>query len=127
MTKEEVAHNYLDFLQNGDIDQIVELFTDNGVVVSPLYGTKPAKDFYTVLKNDTNRSILRFDGLFFEEDTNRISLLFDYYWEISNGETVQFKVVDIIELSPENKIEKLTIIYDTVHSRKAIEDIKRTK
>ena len=107
MTKEEVAHNYLDFLQNGDIDQIVELFTDNGVVVSPLYGTKSARDFYTVLKNDTNRSILRFDGLFCEEDTNRISLLFDYYWEISNGETVQFKVVDIIELSPENKIRKI--------------------
>ncbi len=125
MTKEEVAKKYLLYLEKGEIDKVVDLFAINGMVVSPLYGTKSARDFYTALVLDTNTSTLKFDGLFFEKDTRRISLLFDYQWELKHGEVVDFKVVDIIELNDHNKIEKLTIIYDTVTSRPALHSAKR--
>ncbi len=125
MTKEEVAHQYLSYLEKGEMRKIIDLFTEDGIVESPLYGTQLAKDFYISLANDTNTSKLKFDGLFFENDTNRLSLLFDYNWELKNGERVDFKVVDIITLSPQNKIEKLAIIYDTVQTRMVINDLKK--
>lgn len=125
ITKEEVAHNYLAFLEKNEVDKVVSLFAEDGIVESPLYGIMQAKDFYKVLAEDTNASELKFDGLFFEKNTNRISLLFDFNWELKDGKKVTFKVVDIINLNSDNKIKKLTIIYDTVHSRSAIEELKK--
>ncbi len=124
MTKEEIARNYLMYLENGDIDKVVDLFDENGIVESPLYGVLPARNFYKTLALDTNTSTLKFDGLFIEQNSNRISLLFDYDWELKDGKTVQFKVVDILELDNNNKILKLTIIYDTVHTRLALGNLK---
>ncbi len=123
MTRQEIAHNYLLFLEKSEIDKIIDLFAEDGIVESPLYGTLSATEFYKALANDTNASQLKFDGLFFEEDSNRMSLLFDYYWELKNGDKVKFKVVDLIELDDNNKIKKLSIIYDTVQSRKALESL----
>ncbi|WP_298316078.1 nuclear transport factor 2 family protein [uncultured Aquimarina sp.] len=117
MTKEEVAKKYLFFLEKGEMKNVVDLFTQDGVVESPLYGVLSAEEFYKALSEDTNSSKLRYDGLFFEKNTNRISLLFDYVWELKNSKTVEFKVVDILELTPENKIKKLIIIYDTINAR----------
>ncbi len=121
MTKEDVAKSYLNFLENDQVEEIVALFAEDGIVVSPLYGTMPAKSFYKTLAADTANSVLNFDGVFYEDNTNRISLLFDYDWELKTGEKVSFKVVDIIELNDDHKINKLIIIYDTVHSRPAIQ------
>ncbi|MFD2562542.1 nuclear transport factor 2 family protein [Aquimarina rubra] len=127
MTKEEVAKKYLSFLEKGEMDKVISLFTADGVVVSPLYGTLPAIEFYRKLSEDTSSSRLHFDGLFFEKNTNRVSLLFDYVWTLKNNKKVKFKVVDILELTSENKIQKLTIIYDTVLSRKATEELRGFK
>lgn len=117
MTKEEVAKKYLFFLEKGEMKNVVDLFIQDGVVESPLYGALSAEEFYKALSEDTSSSKLRYDGLFFEKNTNRISLLFDYVWELKNSKTVEFKVVDILELTPENKIKKLIIIYDTINAR----------
>ncbi|WP_378173444.1 nuclear transport factor 2 family protein [Aquimarina sp. SS2-1] len=124
MTKEEVAKKYLSFLEKGEMDKVIGLFTDNGVVISPLYGALPATEFYRKLSEDTASSRLNFDDLFYEKNTNRISLLFDYNWTLKNKKKVKLKVVDILELTSENKIQKLTIIYDTVQSRKMVEELK---
>ncbi len=123
MTKEEVARKYLFFLEKGEMDKVVDLFTRDGVVESPLYGVLSAKEFYKTLAADTNSSKLSFDGLFFEKNTNRVSLLFDYVWVLKNNKTVEFKVVDVLELTSENKIKKLIIIYDTVNARSLIDTL----
>ncbi|WP_299252195.1 nuclear transport factor 2 family protein [uncultured Aquimarina sp.] len=120
MTKEEVVKKYLFFLEKGEMNSVVDLFTYDGLVESPLYGVLSAKEFYEALAEDTNSSRLRFDGLFFEKNTNRASLLFDYMWTLKNNKIVEFKVVDILEFTSENKIKKLTIIYDTVNARSLI-------
>ena len=120
MTKEEIAKEYLSFLEKGEIDKVIQLFTEDGIVVSPVYGTMVAKEFYYALAADTKASKLNFDGLFVEENSNRISILFDYHWTLKSDEIIKFKVVDVIELTCDNKIEKLTIIYDTVNVRNAL-------
>ncbi|MDY8135663.1 nuclear transport factor 2 family protein [Aquimarina sp. 2201CG5-10] len=122
--KEQIAKDYLLYLEEGNMNKVVDLFAENGMVVSPLYGTQSAREFYKILAGDTSTSELKFDGLFYEKNSNRISLLFDYIWGLKDGKKVQFKVVDIIELDTNNKIEKLSIIYDTIHSRTAVEQMK---
>jgi len=63
--------------------------------------------------------------LFYEEDNNRVSLLFDYVWTLRNHKKVSFKVVDVIALDPQNKIKELRIIYDTVSARAIFEEQKK--
>ncbi len=124
MSVKEIVQKYLFYLEKGEVNKVIDLFTKDGIVESPLYGTQPARIFYKALAEDTNSSKLKFGGLFFEDNTNRVSLLFDYDWELKDGGRVVFKVVDIIEFNTNHKIKKLTIIYDTVHSRDALERLK---
>jgi hypothetical protein len=124
MTKSEVAKAYLGYLQNGDVEAVISLFTSDGIVVSPVYGTKVASVFYHELNNDTSQSQLDLKGIFEETDSNNIALYFTYNWTLQNNEKVTFDVVDIIELNSKNNIQKLTIIYDTVISRRLVKELR---
>ncbi len=123
MTKKEIAKTYISHLENGKIKQVIALFTQNGIVESPLYGIKKASDFYLELSNDTTNSELSLLGIFEEQESNTIALYFTYKWTLKNNQIVKFDVVDIIEFDNDNKISKLKIIYDTVIARKLVEQL----
>lgn len=120
ITKKEVANKYINYLENDDIENVINLFNKKGIVDSPLYGTKKAKEFYHELSNDTTNSKLHLLGIFEEKDTSSIALYFTYKWTLKNNEKVEFDVVDIIDFDEHNKISKLNIIYDTVISRELL-------
>lgn len=120
MNKSEIAKKYLEHLENGNIEKVIGLFSNNGIVESPIYGIKKADVFYRELNNDTSNSELFLKGIFEQNDSNNLALYFTYKWTLKNNEKVEFDVVDIIELNSENKITKLKIIYDTVISRKLV-------
>lgn len=121
MNRTEVANSYLKHLENGNIEQIIALFDEDGIVESPLYGTKSANVFYNTLNNDTSTSKLDLKGLFEQKGSNTIALYFTYTWTLKNNETVIFDVVDIMEFNAKNKIKILKIIYDTAITRKLVE------
>ncbi|WP_440122295.1 nuclear transport factor 2 family protein [Tenacibaculum sp. Ill] len=123
MNKSEIAKKYLEHLENGNIEKVINLFSNNGIVESPIYGIKKADQFYRELNNDTSNSELFLKGIFEQNDSNNLALYFTYKWTLKNNEKVEFDVVDIIELDYENKITKLKIIYDTVISRKLVNDL----
>jgi hypothetical protein len=120
MTNQEVAKTYISHLENGLVEKVISLFTHDGLVHSPLYGTKSAKDFYTLLADDTSKSELNINGLFEDEKNCRLALYFNYRWTLKNGEVVIFDVVDIMQFNAENKIIDLKIIYDSINTRQAI-------
>jgi len=120
MNKKEIAKEYITHLENGNIAQVIALFSQNGTVDSPLYGIKKADEFYFELNSDTTNSELSLLGVFEEKDSNNLALYFTYKWTLKNNQTVEFDVVDIIEFDNQNKISKLKIIYDTVIARKLI-------
>lgn len=124
MTKKEIALKYLDYLQQGDIHNVVELFSADGIVDSPIYGIKRADEFYIQLNNDTKRSELNLKGIFEQQDSNNLALYFSYKWTLKNNDKVEFDVVDIIEFDSNDKIKTLKIIYDTVDSRKIVESLQ---
>ena len=117
MTKKEVAKAYLEKLAAGDMDAVVELFSPDGVVQSPIYNRLPAADFYRELAADTRESRLELLGIFEAEADNRLALYFNYHWLMANGQEVHFEVVDILIFNDQNQIEELRIIYDTVQAR----------
>jgi hypothetical protein len=123
MTKKEIANKYIDYLEKGDIKKIINLFNDNGIVDSPLYGIKKADKFYHELSSDTSNSKLHLLGVFENNESNNIALYFTYKWTLKNNEKVEFDVVDIIEFDTNNKISKLKIIYDTVIARELIQQL----
>ena len=123
MDKKEIANRYLKYLENGNIEKVIDLFAENGLVESPIYGIKKAGEFYRELNNDTSNSELHLKGFFEQRDSNDLALYFTYKWTLKNNQKVEFDVVDIIELDSENKIKKLKIIYDTVLSRKLVDKL----
>lgn len=123
MSKQEIAKAYIEFLSKGDAASIIRLFAVSGTVHSPIYGLKSAAAFYQDLFKDTSQSELVIKGIFEEADKNQLALYFEYKWILKSGKQVVFDVVDILEFDEDLKIQKLTIIYDTVRSRKLVEDL----
>lgn len=123
MNRTTIAKSYINHLSNADLEQVLNLFAKNAMVISPVYGKKNYKDFYTQLFADTNNSELRIKGIFEDATTGNIALHFNYQWTLKNDKRVDFEVVDILEFDDSNKIEVLTIIYDTVRSRELVKQL----
>lgn len=123
MTRKQIAKAYISYLENGEIENVIHLFTTTGIVHSPIYGTKPARAFYTILAKDTSNSKLKTNGIFEDQDSNQLALYFNYTWTLKNDTIVSFDVVDIIYFNEENKITELKIIYDTQLSRIAVDSL----
>ncbi|GAA4959739.1 nuclear transport factor 2 family protein [Algibacter aquimarinus] len=123
MKKNEIARKYLEYLESGDMEKVISLFSENGIVDSPVYGIKKADEFYYELNDDTSNSKIQLKGIFEQKRSNDFALYFSYEWTLKSNRKVDFDVVDIIELDSQNKIKRLKIIYDTVISRKLVNEL----
>ncbi len=123
-TAEDLVATYLRALTASDVDLVIGLFADEGVVHSPLYGPQPARDFYPALFADTGRANLTLKSVMSGKDaTDRttVSFWFHFDWQLPSGTEAPFDVVDVATLGADGRIEELHIIYDTVDVRPAFE------
>ncbi|HYD95187.1 MAG TPA: nuclear transport factor 2 family protein [Noviherbaspirillum sp.] len=117
MTTRELCERYLGALNAGNVAQVLALFDQDAMVLSPLYGRMPAGRFYADLFADTGRSETRFVNLF-ESPSGQVALQFHYRWTLSTGRVVEFDCVDVFELNADRSLfAGLTIIYDTAPLR----------
>jgi len=112
----KIATAYLESLEKADLEGVLALFAVDGQVISPLYGAKPAREFYSRLFEDTQQSKLTHLQTFEAMDPPQLCLFFHYGWTLAHGKEVDFEVVDVITLDEEKKISELKIIYDTQRS-----------
>ena len=115
---------YLKALGDADVDGMLALFTEDAVVHSPLYGDRPARDFYPRLFADTSTAELTLLGTMrgtSVDGTALLSFLFHFDWTLPHGTSAPFDVVDIAELNDDGLISSIRIIYDTVAVRPAFE------
>ncbi len=121
-----IIHTYLQALESADAHTIIELFADDGVVHSPLYGQMKAKEFYKDLFKDTTSSSIMLLHTF-ESGENPLILAahFMYRWTMKDGAVTQFECVDIFSCDSDMKIMELRIIYDTAKTRPAFENIHK--
>lgn len=114
MNFQELIKKYFEGLQSGDSEQLLSVFDENAVVSSPLYGKLPAKQFFSELfKVTTLSKITLLNTLQSNENENTCAGHFRYDWTMKDGTFVTFECVDIFKVTKENKIEQLSIIYDT--------------
>jgi hypothetical protein len=121
---DDLVAAYLRALETADAGLAVSLFTDDGVVHSPLYGSRPAGDFYPALFADTSQANLTLKSVMSGEDlTGRttVGFWFHFDWRLPSGAAAPFDVVDVATLAPDGRIEELHIIYDTVDVRPVFE------
>src|SRR6478672_6064407 len=113
MSPNDLCLSYLTALNEGNLDDVLKLFTEDAVVLSPLYGKMPVKNFYKELFSDTNNSSTELLNIFLSTTDNKsIALHFNYQWKMKNGFVETFECVDVFNLNEtQGKFNKLTIIY----------------
>ena len=117
--KQEVIKAYFHGLEAGSYNEIIQLFAPGAMVHSPLYGKIEAAKFYRELFSDTQNSKITLKNTFINpEDDNTAAAHFVYSWTLKDGTLVHFECVDVFEFVPQSdKIQSLTIMYDTYHTR----------
>lgn len=126
MTPEQIAKTYLGALERSDLPTILALYADDGIVHSPLYGPRPAVDFYTALFKDTGRAKIALKGVAEGRQVDGrplVTLWFQFNWTLPSGQPANFECVDVLEVNHDRRIAALHIIYDTVTARPAYEAI----
>jgi hypothetical protein len=121
---DELVAAYLRALSTADSGLAVSLFTDDGMVHSPLYGARPAREFYPALFADTSQANLTLKSVMRGEDQSgqmTVSFWFHFDWRLPSGTAAPFDVVDVATLAPDGKVKELHIVYDTVDVRPAFE------
>lgn len=93
---------------------MMQLFSDKATVQSPLYSLMKASDFYQNIFQTTYRTKVRYKNVF---SGSLLPGVFAAHLELAggrkNGAMTEFECVDIFELDESQKIQRLTIIYDT--------------
>jgi hypothetical protein len=115
---------YLAAVEAGDVDAMLALFTEGAVVHSPLYGVRPATEFYPALFADTSEAHLTLRGSMqgtSQDGAALLSFWFHFDWRLPDGTAAPFEVVDVAELDEDGLIRSLRIVYDTVDVRPAFE------
>jgi len=120
----KIIKDYLKALEIGSYEQMMKLFTDDAIVLSPLYGKIEAMEFYKDLFNDTSNSKITLMNILHGEKENTSAGHFRYDWILKNGTPTSFECVDVFIFSNDNKIKQLTIIYDTARIRPSFENMK---
>ncbi|MEW2306857.1 nuclear transport factor 2 family protein [Streptomyces sp. NPDC006655] len=124
MTAAELVSAYLSALERADAEAVLKLFAPGAVVHSPLYGPRPATEFYPELFADTSRASLTLLGVAegrTQQGAALISFWFHFDWRLPSGAAAPFDVVDLAELAEDGRIATLRIVYDTVDVRPAFE------
>ncbi|MBM3303543.1 MAG: hypothetical protein FJY76_00460 [Candidatus Aenigmarchaeota archaeon] len=117
---EEVVRSYFQALESGSYDRIIRLFSKYAVVDSPLYGRMQASEFFRDLLQDTAKSKITVLNIF-ENRSKPGSIVahYSYQWILRNSQFTSFEGTDIFNVSPEGRIDRLAIIYDTAKVRDA--------
>lgn len=126
MKFQQIVKDYLQGLQSGDISKILSTFEKDAVVNSPLYGRMKADEFYKSLESDTNQSVITLINVLESyENKNTCAGHFKYEWTLKDGTIFPFICVDIFEMSDDNKIKELTIVYDTAGVRNTFSNVHK--
>lgn len=114
MTAATVIRAYLRAMAAGDLAGVLDTFSADGVVVSPVYGAMAVRPFYEQLFADTIATEVRIRHIYVAEDEPRTAIAhFDYVWTRRDKPTLETRLIDLFDLDPEaGRITRLRIVMD---------------
>ena len=117
-------YTYFKGLETGNTAMILEVFTENAMVHSPLYGDQLASVFYSKLFADTRQSDITLLNVFKStENESSAAVHLKYHWVLKDGTPTHFECVDVFKFDETGKVADMTIIYDTAKLRAAFDNI----
>ncbi len=116
---EQVVMSYFKALERGSYEALVGLFSKYAIVDSPLYGKMQASEWAKDFLQDTAKSKVTVLDIFKSDKFGSIAARFSCQWILRNSQFTSYEGVGIFQISPEDKIDKLTIIHDTANLRDA--------
>lgn len=120
--REKTIRKYFERMTAGDIEGIIEMFSPDGVVVSPFLGEMPARAFFEKLRNASSKSTLTVHDVLVSEAKNSGAGHFRYDWELADGSELTFEGVDVFSFDSEQKFQSMQIFYDTHPLRMEVGD-----
>jgi len=105
---------YLDAFNDGDLESLLSLFSEQALVYSPTQPEpKAPQDFYPALLERSKGTKFKLKAVFEGEQPNIAAMLFDYNKAMPDGSIVTFDCVDVCLFDENGKIEEMRIIFDT--------------
>jgi len=116
---ERLCRNYVAAMEGGDLEALLSNFTQDATATSPIFGTQPARDFYTyVLSSIHDRSMTIKTVFAGASDPSRAAIHILYTRTVEGGTPATIEGVDVFELTADSsKFAAVTIIYDTAPVR----------
>ena len=120
MSREAVVRAYLKAMAASDLDRVLDCFTPDGLVTSPVYGGVPVAEFYRRLFADTHSAAVDLKHIYTSADGAHFAAHFDYRWERLDGTRTRCDLVDLFDFAPGiNRVAHLTILFDTARIGRA--------
>ena len=107
------VQRYLKGLDDSNLEEVLDLFSEDAMVVSPIYGKRAARDFYQALFDDTFSSNTSLLQTVIDELEGTMVLIFSYQWKLKDDRFLDFEVADFIHFDENGLIKQLSIFYDT--------------
>jgi len=108
--REKTVRDYMRFLDQAKYDNLITLFTDDGIVDSPRTGAVSAKKFYSSLKGEKLNVSLK--DIYTSIQGEDVAAYLEYTTQ-KKPKAKPTKAIDIFEFAPNsNKLKHLTIIFN---------------
>ena len=122
----DIGERYLHAVEAGDPEAVLALFTEDAVVVSPLYGEAPARAFYPVLLSDTRRAAFQVVDVFAStRDPRSLAVRTRSRWTLNSGFSAEIDGIHLLGLDDlGEKIASLNVLYDTAAVRETFQTMK---
>jgi ketosteroid isomerase-like protein len=111
--REATIVTYLGAMARGDLESVCACFTAKAIIMSPVYGDVPVRQFYQKLFEDTVSAEIFVQQIYCGRDReDRWAAHFYYRWKRKSGNDVDTDLVDLFEFEGD-RIAKLRIIFDS--------------
>ena len=118
MSTRETIHLYIRAIRQHDYDNVIACFVPDAVVVHPIFGTKPALEFFKSLLTKTTCDDITVKTIFKSADAPRTTaVLFSDEWKTADGTEFKNDIVLIFDFDDAALIHKLVVIFDTFPMR----------
>lgn len=111
---EQIVLRYLAGLEQADCVALLNLFSDQALVNSPLFGELFARDFFVkALPTGISAKIQEYEIFQNTSNPSRFSLRFLVCWKLAGVEFPAIRCVDTFEIDDNLHIKELEIVFDT--------------
>jgi hypothetical protein len=113
MAAQDHVKTYYQDLEKGSYEGIIACFSKYAVVDSPIYGKMQASEVFKDLLQDSAKMKITLISVFSSiGKPSGVCAQYNCQWILKNSQFTSYEGVDVFQISPEGKIDKLSMFFD---------------